>query len=108
MRNKHDKTSDILLPSLTYTHTDSIAITSWSRILFEKPLVVQLVTTFPAFYGTLRSISLPCSQEPATRPYPEPDESSIHLTYLRSISILKMAVSWVVAPCSLAEVYRRW
>jgi len=28
--------------------------------------------------------SLPCSQEPTTRPYPEPDESSSHLHNLFS------------------------
>jgi len=35
------------------------------------------VTTFTAFYVGLTESSLPCSQEPATCLYPEPDESKL-------------------------------
>jgi len=42
--------------------------------LFEKLIILQLVTKYPASYGT--QSSLPCSQKPATCLYPEPDASS--------------------------------
>jgi hypothetical protein len=34
----------------TYTH-------SWSRVILEKPPIVQLLENFPAFYGTRRFIT---------------------------------------------------
>jgi len=37
-------------------------------------IVTQLVKKFPAFYQT--QSPLPCSKEPATGHYPEPDASS--------------------------------
>jgi hypothetical protein len=49
-------------------------LTPWSRILLQKLTVAQLVEKFPAFMEP--ESSLPCSQQPATDPYPEPDESS--------------------------------
>jgi hypothetical protein len=30
---------------------------SWSRVLLEKPPIVQLLENFPAFYGTRRFIT---------------------------------------------------
>jgi len=42
----------------------------------EKLIVAQLISKFPAFYGT--RYSLPCSQQPAIASYPKPDESSPH------------------------------
>ena len=45
--------------------------TPWSKVLFEKLTGSLIVKKFPAFYG-----SLPNSQQPATCPYSEPDESS--------------------------------
>jgi hypothetical protein len=49
--------------------------------------------------------SLPCSQQPTNGPYPEPDESKIFEVFtVVKISIVKMDVFWVVAPCSLGVV----
>jgi hypothetical protein len=44
---------------------------SCSRVLLEKLIVAQLVTEFPAFYGTHVF-----TKQPTTCPFPEPDESS--------------------------------
>jgi hypothetical protein len=52
-------------PSLAYL---------WSWTLLEKTQILQVLKKFPAFYGT--KSALPCSQEPSTGPYPEPDQSS--------------------------------
>jgi len=59
-----------------YINILHIILTPWSRVLFEKLIVSQLVKTIPAFYGAHRS--LPCWQEPATGPYRQPDQSSSH------------------------------
>jgi hypothetical protein len=42
--------------------------------------VAQLLKKLPAFIEP--EGSLPCLQEPATSPYPEPDESSPHPPFL--------------------------
>jgi hypothetical protein len=39
--------------------------------LFEKLIVTQLVKKYPVFFMEPEG-SLPCSQKPATGPYPEP------------------------------------
>jgi hypothetical protein len=36
---------------------DSLITHSWSRVLLEKPPIVQLLENFPAFYGTRRFIT---------------------------------------------------
>jgi hypothetical protein len=57
---------------LTYLLT--CLLTPWSRVLLEKLISSQLVKKLPAFYGTLTF--LPHLQDPATCPYPKPDQSS--------------------------------
>jgi len=47
----------------------------WSRVVLEKLIVTQLVKEFRTFMEP--EVSLPCSHEPTTRPYP--DETSPHL-----------------------------
>jgi hypothetical protein len=70
-------TSDIEIsivpPLLRYILTHSLTL--WCRIFFEKLIAAQLVKQQPAFFMEPESL-LEFSQNPATRPYPEPDESS--------------------------------
>jgi hypothetical protein len=56
---------------LTYLLTHSL--TPWRRILFEKRTVTQLVNIYPASFMEPKG-TLPCSQKPATGPYPETAE----------------------------------
>ena len=51
-----------------------IIITPWSRVLLEKLTCALLVKKFPTFYGTQKFIT--AFTEPATSPYPKPDEPS--------------------------------
>jgi hypothetical protein len=44
----------------------------------KKVIVVQLAKKFPVFYRTRSFITVFTSQQPATGPYSEPDESSSH------------------------------
>jgi hypothetical protein len=50
------------------------SLTLWSRVLLDKMIFAQLAKKFPSFIEP--EVSLPYSQEPATGPCPEPDESS--------------------------------
>jgi hypothetical protein len=52
------------------------AWTPWSTVLFDNLIVIQLVKKYPSFMEL--EGSLPCSQEPDTGPYPEPDEPNPH------------------------------
>jgi hypothetical protein len=67
----------ILLPltSILITHSLTHSLTPWCRTLFEKLIITQPVKKYPAFFMEPEG-SLPCSQKPATGPYPEPAESS--------------------------------
>jgi hypothetical protein len=56
---------------------DSYITTPTCRVLLEKLTVTQLVKKFPTFIKP--ESSLPCSQQPATGPYPKSDESNPHL-----------------------------
>jgi hypothetical protein len=58
-------------------HENRIAThnTPWCRLLFEKLIVTQLFSKYPALFMEPEG-SLPCSQKPATGPYPEPADSS--------------------------------
>jgi hypothetical protein len=61
-----------------------IILTTWNWALLEKPPVVKLLKNFPKIYETRRFISLPCSKEPPTGPYPEAHRSILILsTHLR-------------------------
>jgi len=54
--------------------------TPCSRVLLEKLIVTELFKKFVAVYGTRMYITV--SQEPATGPYLEPDESGPQLLTL--------------------------
>jgi len=65
-------------------YADDINIlTPWCRILFKKLTVTRLIKKYP-FFMELKSSS-PCSQKPATGPYPEPAESSSPHRSLREV-----------------------
>jgi len=53
-----------------------------SEVPLEKRAVTEVVKEFPVFMEP--EVPLPCSQEPATGPYPELDESSPHILILPS------------------------
>jgi hypothetical protein len=55
-------------------------ITPWSRVLLHNLIVVQLVKKIPVLLEP--EDSLPYSKEPATWPYPKPDEFISHLQIL--------------------------
>jgi hypothetical protein len=64
-----------------------MTLTPWSRVIFEKPLVTQLLKNFPTFCGNRRFIII--SQVPTTGPYPESDQPSPYYAILfLSISLL--------------------
>jgi len=80
-----DKKNNIFQRSLDkvailFTFTPSL--TPWRRVLLEKLTVTELVkkTPLPPFMEP--EGSLQCSEEHATGPCPEPDESSPHLPTL--------------------------
>jgi hypothetical protein len=50
--------------------------TLWSKVLLEKLVVAQLSKKFSAAFLEPEGSS-PCSQEPATGPYPELDKSKV-------------------------------
>jgi len=52
-------------------------LTPWSRIVFEKLIVTQLVKEIPTFYATWRLITV-FTRAHTTGPYPGPGASSPH------------------------------
>jgi hypothetical protein len=55
----------------------AVTLFPWSRVLLEKQKVAQLVNKFPVFFIEPGG-PLSCSEQSATGPYPEPDESNPH------------------------------
>jgi hypothetical protein len=68
---------------LTYllTHSLTHSLTPWCRTLFDKLIVTQLVKKYPTSFMEPEGL-LPCSQKPATGPYPEPAESGSPYRFL--------------------------
>jgi hypothetical protein len=44
--------------NISSSHPSSKNLTPWSRLLLEKLIVIQLVKKFPAFYRTLKFITV--------------------------------------------------
>jgi hypothetical protein len=59
----------------------SFPLISETAVILGKLIVAQLDKTFPAFYRTQKFIVV-FTREPATGPYPEPDESNPHFPNL--------------------------
>jgi len=63
-----------------------MSVNLWSGAYLGKLIVFKLVNKFPHFMET--ESSFPCSQQPSTFHYHEPDESiHVFLLYLKSILI---------------------
>jgi hypothetical protein len=84
----------------------------WSRAFSEKLEFARLVNKFRILYETRK-----CSQEPATGPYPQPDESSpqirffyLFVVYLSTLSIAetipRLLIGWQIMNWKLFE--RNW
>jgi hypothetical protein len=69
------RTKEVVTVAASVSTCNSCTVCGWVRYTqsLRHPQVTQPVKRFPAFYE--RRASLPCSQEPATGPYPKPDES---------------------------------
>jgi hypothetical protein len=72
----------------------SYLLTPRCRIFFEKRIVTQLVIQQPAFFMEPDG-ALPCSQKPATGPYPEPAKSSSPHRSLVSVTFILMLSSYL-------------
>jgi hypothetical protein len=70
----------------------------------SKATVPQLVKKFPAFYKKPES-PLPCSQQPATGPYPKPDETSPQLPTLVRPSGLSLPYGLQDPPISFSLIW---
>jgi hypothetical protein len=85
-------------------------LTQFSTAFIQELTVAKIIKKFPASYGIRRFTK--------ARPFPysKPDESTCllpHIGYYLEFEVLtavstQMAVFWVVVPCSLVDVYRRF
>ena len=67
------------LLSITAQHSygfQSSMLIAWRKLIPEKPTVAQLIKKFPTHNVSPCLKTLPCSQDPTTIPYSEPDHSS--------------------------------
>jgi len=90
----------LLYLSHTRARAHTHLLTPWCRILFEKLIVIHLLKKISCFLME-PEVSLPCSQNPATGPYPDIIQSVHNFTHcsLRLILTLCSHLSLCLPRC---------
>jgi hypothetical protein len=120
--HEHDKSCSVLSLNQGYKCIFiTNGILNWDYVLCQKKLSLSTSHEISLLFMTLEG-SPPCPQEPATKPYPEPDESNLyppntfyHFSFNNILfssglptKIMYEDYCLLVTPCSFLDTFRRF